>query len=431
MRRSRSAPILCFGLLAAAPAACDGEIAIDEPPTAIRLDLSLAPAEARCGVFTARLGSDPPVNRTVGLGPGETTVAILAGLPVGVVTLTQDVFTVPCAMIPSRPPTWVSDPVTVTLRPGTTVDVLFMLRRADAAGQVNARSDFPAFRPAMSEFPLPTAASTPYAIALGPDGNLWFTQRDRHKIGRITSAGAITEFPLAAGSSPTGIVAGPDGCLWFAMVAKIGRITPTGAIREFPIADGARAHGITLGPDANLWFTGVDRSSVYRLIPGGDMRPTLVAEGPRYITAGEDGALWFTSDRFIGRVTIDGRYDASFGLPGRREPRGITWGPDGAIWFAVVEGFIGRLTPADAGITLFPLGANRYPEQIVVGPDAALWFTELGTGAIGRLAPVAGGGVTIAEFLTPLASQPHGLALGTDSALWYTDLENRIGRARP
>ena len=52
----------------------------------------------------------------------------------------------------------------------------------------------------MNEFPVATAASGRFSIALGPDGNVWFTEVNSNKIGRITPSGVATEFPTAAGS---------------------------------------------------------------------------------------------------------------------------------------------------------------------------------------------------------------------------------------
>jgi streptogramin lyase len=43
------------------------------------------------------------------------------------------------------------------------------------------------------EFPIPTPNSQPLGITPGPDGALWFTENEGNKIGRITTAGAITE----------------------------------------------------------------------------------------------------------------------------------------------------------------------------------------------------------------------------------------------
>src|SRR5450755_2468879 len=58
----------------------------------------------------------------------------------------------------------------------------------------------------LTEFPLPTTASRPVEITLGPDGNLWFTEGDGNNVGRITPEGNITEFPVrTAGSTPGNI----------------------------------------------------------------------------------------------------------------------------------------------------------------------------------------------------------------------------------
>jgi hypothetical protein len=53
------------------------------------------------------------------------------------------------------------------------------------------------------------------------------SSRVADQIGRITTAGVITEFPIrTAASYPSGITTGPDGALWFteAFANKIGRI---------------------------------------------------------------------------------------------------------------------------------------------------------------------------------------------------------------
>src|SRR5947207_4666187 len=66
------------------------------------------------------------------------------------------------------------------------------------------------------EFPIPTASSYTFGITAGPDGNLWFTEYNGNNIGRITTAGVITEFAQnTVNVGPVGITAGPDGALWF------------------------------------------------------------------------------------------------------------------------------------------------------------------------------------------------------------------------
>ena len=76
----------------------------------------------------------------------------------------------------------------------------------------------------ITEFPVPSG--TPEFITAGPDGNLWFTELQSGKIGRITPTGTISEFPLPSGSQPTSITTGPDNALWFTEVDKLGMLRP-------------------------------------------------------------------------------------------------------------------------------------------------------------------------------------------------------------
>ncbi len=126
----------------------------------------------------------------------------------------------------------------------------------------------------ISEFPLPRDGRNPTGIAAGPDGALWFTETDGNRIGRITTAGAITEYPLPrAGSFPWDVTVGPDGALWFTEFGlarrggnKIGRITTAGAFRECPIPTAnSSPYGIAPGPDGALWFTEYEGNLIGRL----------------------------------------------------------------------------------------------------------------------------------------------------------------------
>jgi len=163
------------------------------------------------------------------------------------------------------------------------------------------------------EFPLPTANSGPNWIAGSSNGSLWFTETQGNKIGRITPAGVITEFPLPSpSSSPSGITAGPDGNLWFTEMVgnRIGRITPAGVITEFPLPrPNSFPVQITIGPDGHLWFTEADGDRIGRItvagvisefpLPGTSQRPLCIAAGP-------DSNLWFTEGQGhkIGQITL-------------------------------------------------------------------------------------------------------------------------------
>jgi virginiamycin B lyase len=315
----------------------------------------------------------------------------------------------------------------------------------------------------ITEFAMP-AGVTPNVITTGPDGALWFTEAytgtpgSGNKIGRITTAGVVTEFPIPTASSDTGcIAAGPDGALWFTGPAanKIGRITTDGAITEFPIPTAAGGpQGIAAGPDGALWFAESTANNIGRITTTGVITefpiPALV--GPFGITAGPDGALWFTMPgaNSIGRITTAGVI-SRFPIPtARSNPIQITTGPDGALWFPeFFAGKIGRITTSGT-ITEFPVAYTAF--GITAGPDGALWFTNSGTSGV----PIGGGTcsppgcvevnqigrITTAGVVTgfpvpaqPASKPPSGITTGPDGAIWFTELGGdvssgfKIGRA--
>ncbi|HKB35389.1 MAG TPA: FG-GAP-like repeat-containing protein, partial [Gemmataceae bacterium] len=297
------------------------------------------------------------------------------------------------------------------------------------------------------EFGIPMPASGPTSITRASDGNLWFTEFNTDKIGRITPAGAITaEITLpVSGSGPLDIVSGPDGNLYFTerFSDKIGRINPnagsTAAIQaslmEFSTAPGSGPTSIAVGPDGNLYFTEFNTDQIARITTGGAITQlaTLTAgAGPAGITNGPDGAVWFTEAGAgaIGRITTAGTVTNEFPLPvTTSDPENIVTGPDGALYFTeTATDKIGRITTAGA-ITEFTLQLGAIPSDITVGPGSALFFTESGLDRIGRL--TAGTAGTLTEFSAGISmgSQPTGITLGPDNAIWFTEnAGNRIGR---
>jgi virginiamycin B lyase len=107
-----------------------------------------------------------------------------------------------------------------------------------------------------AHWPVPTARSTPMRITGGPDGALWFTERSAGRIGRISTAGNITEFALPAGTSPFDITAGLDGALWFTTDTGIGRISTNGEVKIVDMPKTAQGiTGIAAAPDGTFRLT--------------------------------------------------------------------------------------------------------------------------------------------------------------------------------
>jgi virginiamycin B lyase len=209
---------------------------------------------------------------------------------------------------------------------------------------------------AIIEFDLPTANADPYGITVGPDGALWFVevQPNVSRVGRITTSGVITEYPVStpnSGGPPLGnnfgplwIASGPDGALWFTDYEGdyIGRITTSGSVTEYPVPTADSAPGIiTAGPDGALWFTENAGDKIGRITTTGAFTEYPLAtpgSEPFGIVTGPDGALWFVEQAGdqIGRITTRGVITE---FPGAgNKPELITSGPDHDLWFTVAYG---------------------------------------------------------------------------------------------
>jgi len=287
-----------------------------------------------------------------------------------------------------------------------------------------------------------TSSSAPYDAVKAPDGNVWFTENGGSgAIGRITPAGVVTEFRigLTSNSGPRSITVGPDGNLWFteSSKAQIGKITTSGTITEYPLVSGAQPLGIAAGPDGNLWFTDHgSTAAIGRITTTGQVTEYSAGlssnSSPWNITAGPDGALWFTehiNSGKIGRIATDGTISEYSGATG--VPTDITQGPDGNLWFTESSnpGAIGKITPTGTISEYAVITANQTPTGIAAGGDGRLYFTEKsGTGALGAITTT--GAVT--EYTTGLttSSGPMGIAAGGDGDVWFTESAGtaRFGR---
>lgn len=296
----------------------------------------------------------------------------------------------------------------------------------------------------LRQFPIPVASGASAAaegIVTGSDGRLWFTESGTDRIGRLSTGGGFTDYPLTPGSHPLGIAAGPDGALWFTEAggSRIGRITTAGGLAEFPVTPGSRPVGIATGADGALWFTEFAGDRIGRVTTAGTVTeyPLSPDAQPVAITAGPDGALWFTEtggsriarigriDPATDKITEFPAYPAG-SLGTATDPQGITVGPDGALWFTErAANKIGRLT-VDGTLTEFDAAPG--PFGITLGHDGALWFTQTGTGipgapsAPGLIGRLTTGGVLDLFPLKPRTGEsPNDITVGPDGAIWITD----------
>ena len=115
-------------------------------------------------------------------------------------------------------------------------------------------------------------------IASDSNGNLWFTQNDNQVGEFVPTTGIITEYTLPAPiSGPDGIALGPDGNLWFTDIGgkpgpgdTIGWINPSNGTIGQQTVNTTRSGpaGIVYDPaDGNLWFTEFDADKIGMINP--------------------------------------------------------------------------------------------------------------------------------------------------------------------
>jgi streptogramin lyase len=289
----------------------------------------------------------------------------------------------------------------------------------------------------------PVSGSTPNGIVAGADGNLWFTDAGHNSIDRFTTDGALTTYtlpPAPTNANPGEITAGPDGNLWFlegngVPVVKVGKITTAGVITEYATKAGITS-GITAGPDGNIWFNERDQFAVARMTPTGTETEFLVPGGPNggpntgadpvAITSGPDGNLWVTdeTENIIWKVSTIGaftRYDLP--LP-NRGANGITAGADGNLWFGEPsQNKIGRMTTAGVLAEFAIPTASAGIGGIAAGPDGNVWFTESQANQLAVITPAG----DILELAIPTAnSLPRRPTAGPDRHVWFPEGAGKI-----
>lgn len=292
-------------------------------------------------------------------------------------------------------------------------------------------------------FPVPSLGTDGYILGMtaGPDGNVWFTELNQNKIGKVTQAGVVTEYALPnSGTRPVGIAAGPDGNLWYVYenASKIGRISPDGVITEFPKSGSPQGARIAAGPDGNMWFTtigAVGRITTQGVVTLFPLEADTV--GSNYITGGLDGNVWFTtsgtgSPAAVRRITPSGTITTYPAV----SPRSITRGPDGNLWFSENEnqryrgvGFnkIANITPAGA-ITEFPIDPTiqgnpnfeLVPSDISAASDGALWFFGSLNNEVYRITTQGAVSKVIVDAGEAYLISFQPIVLGPDGNLWMT-----------
>jgi streptogramin lyase len=284
-------------------------------------------------------------------------------------------------------------------------------------------------RRGFTTYTVPTLHAGPNGVAVGSDGNVWFTEWSGGNIGRITPTGVITEFPDGYAQT-NGIAPGQSGMLWFTYSIIdnpsniVGMITTTGQITTFPTpAGGCPDGGIVLGSDGNMWFPDLCRSTIDRILPDGTVTefPTPTVGGPLDIAAGPDGNVWYVDSNsdhgIVGRVTMSGII-TEFPLPSGVFPNLIIAGDRQFLYTGSFKALIRVSTSGK--FTTFPVASISNVYAMALFPKGIIWMAGLA-------------GIATFDVRTHVSSAatqipgngrgrccPRGIADGPDHDPWFS-----------
>lgn len=286
----------------------------------------------------------------------------------------------------------------------------------------------------------PGAGCSPWSIAAGSDGRMWFTDAYPDQNGRplwsMTVDGHVTPFALPHTGSVSELAVGQDGALWYPVIQRdptsegdrIDRLQTNGVLTQRAVQLGStRPRGLVAAPSGELFFLETLPNTLDVFSSSAGMRRFPLAFLGAAAFLGADERLWIVgADRVASVDPSDpSQPPVEFRLTSGSPVGGATTGPDGAIWFTDSDGnSVGRMSQ-DGSVSRFALPGGG-PTNIIAGPDGNLWFAEAQANRIGRI--TASG--SISEFDIPSEmSLVAGLAGALDGNVWFTGrIGNKVGR---
>jgi virginiamycin B lyase len=319
------------------------------------------------------------------------------------------------------------------------------------------------------EYHTPTLDSSPADLAFDAQGNLWFTELNANRIGKLDPAKAksltsegITEYELPnPNSKPHFLTIAKNGMIWFTEGAnRIGSLDPkTGDIKEYDIpSPHSEPHQIVECQNGSIWFLEFQTNKIGRLDPKtGKITEFPIGPGNPHALVLVDNKIWYTQGGMfwvntffnkLGSMDINtGDVEEIIIPPEKSVPHGLTLSRDGSIW--LTEMFASKLAKLDLNqekqkIVEYSVGKERSPHDLTIDEKRKyIWFTASNPDAIGRLdlskaKPGTRKGVRYYKLPSP-DSHPTQIVLDKDGNIWFTEMgkyfkgkyNNKIGLLVP
>ncbi|MEK6208948.1 MAG: SMP-30/gluconolactonase/LRE family protein [Pseudomonadota bacterium] len=283
-----------------------------------------------------------------------------------------------------------------------------------------------------AEYAMLEKTDIPTALAIAPDGSVWFTMDSANAFGRLRD-GKMERVVTGKRNNvePIGLGVDGNGVVWYtdALSQAIASMSPDGKLASFPLDTPiARLGRLAVAPDGAIWFAEGTAYSITRLKDGKLTRYEIknVRGGPYGVTVDAKGNVWATlqSGNQLLRITPAGAM-TEYEVPTRgSSPTDIAVDQKGSVWFVEFRGNkVGRF--ADGNFTEFEVpGANWAGlSGIAIAPDGSVWFGLLRHHAIGRLRD---GQMKIFQLPRPDA-RPYTLAADKAGNIWYADISGYVG----
>ena len=319
------------------------------------------------------------------------------------------------------------------------------------------------------EYHTPTPDSSPADLTFDAHGNLWFTELNANRIGKLDptkakslTSNGITEYELPhPNSKPHYLTIAKDGMIWFTEGEnRIGSLDPKdGAVKEYDIpTPHSEPHQITEGPDGSIWFLEFQTNKIGQLNPiTGKITEFPIGPGNPHALALVGDKLWYTQggmywiNIFFNKLgclnTKTGEIMEIAIPPEKSVPHGLTVSSEGTLWFTeMLANKLSKLELKDGKhqIVEYILDENRNPHDIYIDENKGyIWFTAANPDAIGRLdlskaEPGTSKGIKYFKLLSP-DSHPTQIALDKEGRVWFTEMgryfqgkyNNKIGLLIP
>jgi virginiamycin B lyase len=280
------------------------------------------------------------------------------------------------------------------------------------------------------EYPMTVSTDIPTAVAVAPDGSVWFSIDFSDAVGVVRAGKVERLIKPSRNSEPIGIAVDAGGKVWVTDAATVSilGVSTAGELQSVKLGTPiARLGRMAAAPDGSVWFAEASAYSITRLKNGELKRHAIdsVRGGPYGVAVAADGTVWATLQgaNALLRIGTDGKMtEHEIPTPGV-SPTDVAVDATGTVWFLEFRtDRIGKFQSGKFEELALP-EAKVGLSGLALAPDGTVWFGMLRKGSIGRLRDGK-----IVEFKLPRErARPYSVAVDKSGNVWFADISGFVG----